>query len=623
MNRKPTSLQSLAYPRIPQRSTPTKSHSEDNDEMENLQNYDHVDSDKKSETNKTVIITDPLREKLLTGTYSTDDALDILENLGTGISNDNATRMAKANTDNLSNLRSPDLSRLETDELRGRAVLDMTINAILLGGESVDAIVKSCYDVNEYLRNVQVKRSGKEDIIDVYKRATEVILEPSWLIYEMRMKKDIREQMILSEDKYRRQFNERERASSTTSVSTTAETPPHSASDPTTPAPRVVLDRLGRSVSPSGTPTVSVFSSSVERLAHVKHMELYEKEKRAEWEEKFLEDHTRYEEVTYSNKQTAKDIETNELGLKRLQTTENLVMNLNTQLNIIVQKIKSAVQPYSSMVKRLSVNSVSVNDMIVVRPYDHDNLSGIYHLLLKEYGNANLNYFCTHLLRILSLNSTVQETENNPYAVAQRLDVMIKSWFDMRLDTFMTPDHLLTVALLKALAPDTEVRKESIQHTLEYAQRLDREADLKERPCLYVGMPLLSELVDSLKLRSDVTNEVVWAGTKSKQKPNPHPNTTSTDHMLERAALADEPSPVVPKDIVYRGPVTRDTNAWIITGKYNGRHPYTATPTQCSSCRHKPACFPYQCAKCSMWGHNKSECRQHTPNKPGGGAGQS
>ena len=73
MNRKHTSsLQSLAFPQ----KSPIKTNPDAIDEMDHNQNFDQ-----KSEAAKTVIITDPLREKLLTGTYTTDDAFEILENL--------------------------------------------------------------------------------------------------------------------------------------------------------------------------------------------------------------------------------------------------------------------------------------------------------------------------------------------------------------------------------------------------------------------------------------------------------------------------------------------------------------------------------------------------------------
>jgi hypothetical protein len=220
---------------------------------------------------------------------------------------------------------------------------------------------------------------------------------------------------------------------------------------------------------------------------------------------------------------------------------------------------------------------------------------------------------------ILSVTSTTTETENDPYAVVQRIDALLRMWFDLRLDEYMTQDHLFTVALLKSLAPDTQVRRDSVNFTLEYAKRLMDEPDLKDKPCMYIEMPLFTALAEKLKVRSESNQYSTSKASRVKVSTSSvsgGSHTKAVDRQLEQAAVAQEKPKAQDK---YYGVVTRADNAWI----KNGAYLYTATQQKCDKCPHTPKCASYQCYRCELWGHSKTECRQHIPNREGGGAGSS
>jgi hypothetical protein len=224
---------------------------------------------------------------------------------------------------------------------------------------------------------------------------------------------------------------------------------------------------------------------------------------------------------------------------------------------------------------------------------------------------------------LLSITATAEELATNPYVVAQRTDVKLKMWLDFKLEQFMTPDHLFTIANLKTLQGD--VRKDAMTRVLEKARQLEVEGADTEAALEYAGMPLYSALVRYEKTLSETST--FPSGNKVKSNVVAKPPTLSGSGALEQAAAASDSGPRRVAEGPYNYEVTREHDLWTSNLQFR----YTGTKAACPDCTARTgkhvgsACYSNRCTNCGYYGHRPAECK-HTLRPgftPGGGGKRS
>ena len=107
----------------------------------------------------------PLKTKLLHEEYTYDSTVEILIQWALGNSHDNAQRLSRSISDSLNTIQMSDLKKSvseNTDEQRGRALLEMIMNAIQQLGEGGVAVVKSNFQLSEFILSIQKDRNATE-----------------------------------------------------------------------------------------------------------------------------------------------------------------------------------------------------------------------------------------------------------------------------------------------------------------------------------------------------------------------------------------------------------------------------------------------------------------------------
>ena len=289
-----------------------------------------------------------------------------------------------------------------------------------------------------------------------------------------------------------------------------------------------------------------------------------------------------------------------------LQAQEIMFQEMRNQINMIVQKIKTAAQPHSFVRAQLETNVV-VNDETVERPWHTDSLCGIFHILHREYSTATFELFCTFLMDLLSITATADEIATNPYVVAQRTDAKLQMWIDFKFDEFMTRDHLFTIANLKTLQGDK--RKDAMTRVLEKAHQMRIESDPTDDTLEYTDMSLYSALV---RYERTVSETSTFPSSKGSGKDSAHtkPHPKDVGGALKQAAAAEVMGKKKRAEGKYNREVLRDEDLWTSQGNFR----YIALLHPCPECKKNfggahaaPRCYGGQCRACGYYGHIASQ----------------
>jgi hypothetical protein len=234
--------------------------------------------------------------------------------------------------------------------------------------------------------------------------------------------------------------------------------------------------------------------------------------------------------------------------------------------------------------------------------------------------------FCDYLMALMSETSSKDESHRNPQLQLKRMDKHLKTWLDMDLAKFMTPDHLFTICLLKSYHHDTNIRSEGVRHILEYSRRLETERILKTSVGEYANMPLYTELVrwiNDVHVKSMQFSSQLHTTRTSTVQSGSSTNTQAERKQsgMEQAAAANDNSfgsgkkgstritPPPSNSTHASGPydyeVLSNRNLYAKSG-----FKYQALINKCNQCPHQPKCFNRKCSKCNYYGHNEDDCCQ-------------
>ena len=246
--------------------------------------------------------------------------------------------------------------------------------------------------------------------------------------------------------------------------------------------------------------------------------------------------------------------------MRRQQVLEIFVSELQKQSNMVVQKHKTALMSYPFIRDKLAQN-VIVNGESVMQPLATENLSGIYALLQQEYNKITLGTFCDFLMALMSESSLRDESNKAPQTQLKRMDKRLKTWMDMDLLKFMTPDHLFTIFLLKSHHQDTVVISDCVRNILEYARRLESDRLLRSSVGEYANMHLYTELVrwlndvhvKSMQFSTPLTSSIASPVVHSSSSNNS--STDKKQYSMEQAAATSEDSFSSSKKIAPKPPL--------------------------------------------------------------------
>jgi len=575
---------------------------------------------------KSITSTNGLRNRSILREYTTEDCFNILSSMGLGYTPDQASKKAISLTENIKSVELLDPRKMTTgseklsDVQIGRNMFEAVRNMIAQGSEPLIATVKTNYPLEVFLSDIQSRMFELEESISQLEESYTEPVEPKTDRLTLRMDVDIQKK----DDELRlnayKDFQER---TSKNNVSQPTEPP-----KTRTRSRRINYDTTESEAEAEveGVPA-ETWPESVEYKFYQAEAELHVKKTTLKYKEDILLLYNKYDRQVEEKEQVTKQLRINRDNMRRQQVLEIFVSELQKQCNIVVQKLKTALMSYSFIREKLAQN-VIVNGESIVQPLATENLSGIYALLHQEYNKITMGAFCDYLMALMSESSSKDDSNRNPQLQLKRMDKHIKTWLDMDLEKFMTPDHLFTICLLRSYHPDTIIRSDGVRHILEYSRRLESDSFLKSSVGEYANMPLYTELarwINDVHVKSMQFSSSSNTNTTSNRHIHHVSTSSSTSDRrqsnMELAAAANDSSvsnvrkfsskiPAIPPNVTYAtgpydGEVLFNRNLYAKSG-----FRYQALLNRCVSCPHQPKCYSKKCSKCNYWGHNDNDCCQ-------------
>ena len=569
-----------------------------------------------------------LRGKLIEPHVLDDDEVRmIVGKVGIGCSLENISKLSRSTMDSIKQVEFVDPKKDNKDATRmqiGRAIYEFCVNMIIPCGEAVVTAIKYDFDINSEIELLARQKSAITDQIVNRKQSFMIVHKPDLSVVNARIDLAVGKHDLLLQHKYRGinavRINVQQAQAQVPGVQ---QSPPALATRSTS-RERDRKQQSEQQVVDGGhaLEEKESWEGSFEQEQYRRELQDYANRIKTDHLDKFFAQQDAWEGYEASRHAFEADLLRLEEEKKNLQALEIMYQEMRNQISTIVQKVKSAVQPHSFIREQLA-SQIVVNEKTLFQPIYSDNLCGIFHLLHREYSTATFELFCTFLMDLLSITATAEELATNPYVVAQRTDVKLKMWLDFKLEQFMTPDHLFTIANLKTLQGD--VRKDAMTRVLEKARQLEVEGADTEAALEYAGMPLYSALVRYEKTLSETST--FPSGNKVKSNVVAKPPTLSGSGALEQAAAASDSGPRRPAVGPYNYEVTREHDLWTSNLQFR----YTGTKAACPDCTARTgkhvgsACYSNRCTNCGYYGHRPAECK-HTLRPgftPGGGGKRS
>ena len=510
------------------------------------------------------------------------------------------------------------------EKVVGQALTDHVQNMIAQGGEAFVAAVKTNLDFDEFTSNLRGLIQGLDDDILKLEASKVDVDEPSEKIMDLELKHAILEERERLLEDYRGRFEARVQLHSAVRRSSS----PSRVKTPRSSGDHQDDEEDDQDVQPED------WEGSTEHMRCEVELDQFSSRTRDAMEKQYLKEFKLAREAKKNRAQAGVKIAEIKVSIVRTQVVEILVTEFKNLKTVIVNKIRGAIAEHSTLRTRLNQN-VLVCGAAIEAPYEYNNLSGMYQILLDTYSKASISFMCDYLLDLMSLEVSADNVERNPEVMLTKMAPKIKMYNDMRLSEYLTQDMITVVFTLKAYPQST--RQDILQHLYIELQARENDPGRAIRAESHPGMAMYSIVVNYIteilvKAKQFTPVEKVKDKEPWRQKVKP------TDPGLESAAYGQEYGSgggsgggfeKTPRDRkyatgVYRGEVTRAQSLWInIRGKDHQMREltYTATNHPCSDCTHKPKCFQGQCFKCGKYGHMDTQCRQHPSETSGGGGG--
>ena len=561
---------------------------------------------------RTVTSCDTLTQRLLNPKYySMEFTRNLINKSSHGYDVKTAAQKVKSVTSNIDAVSFQDPKKLAgqgekvTDAQVGRCLFESLTNMIVQGGEVFVAIVQTNFDLSEYIRGLRQEMSEAEESIRSIEMSIEEPVAINLTILEMKLEVKISEMEQKLHEHY---FGEFLKRTNQVTVPQVSKLRSHTRRQEAVTA-----------AESSAEESVEKWEDSVEQRQFDEDFIKFSHDATLQHKKSCIALHEAWERSRETKEKSQRQVTKFQAELVRKQVLEVLASEFTIQMNHIVQKLKTQLGPYTFIREKLAQNVV-INDVSVLQPLATDNLSGIFHILLKEYSQASLGFFCEYLISLLSETATNEEANTNPDAVVRKMDKHLKTWLQMDLDAYNTKDHLFTVSLLKAYPLGSKIRSEGVLKVLEFAHKLERDPDQSTTADEYPDMPIYNELVRVI--RTYTKSLAYGATTKSRTLTGGDTKITQDkDKVLETAAVASNEQTTSTGQTLVRGvhdrEVTRKDGLMTADGKFTYvAHLKAGGPTSSQAARH-------QCRKCKYFGHFDNQCHQKPlrVDRPDGGLG--
>jgi len=317
---------------------------------------------------------------------------------------------------------------------------------------------------------------------------------------------------------------------------------------------------------------------------------------------------------------------------------QQLANGYRDHLIAIAIQVRNAVQNYPEIIQKLRLQVIiEASGRVVNDPFSPQSpcIRAMYQTLCNEYRKANLVTTCQMLMTMFSR----KPPSGGVTAAVSQINEDLIIWDQMNLMQYMNKDKLFTIALLRTLPSDSEVRGEGVRRVIEYARQMENFGDYLHSD---EEMPLyrhLSSWINDVYMRSKPlisSSNTAGGGDKTqrtKDSRSQYESAAAATTFQGKTGGAEPPTApsastqarrIVKEDTLFPSEVTRDRNWFVSVPNKNNQineHPYTVTREDCAAClgikpggAHKPRCFLYNpCHKCKLYGHKAIVCHQRAP----------
>jgi hypothetical protein len=333
----------------------------------------------------------------------------------------------------------------------------------------------------------------------------------------------------------------------------------------------------------------------------------------------YLQAYERYE-ASRSLKYTLEGVVTEgENSIETQSKMLNLASLYQYLIACIVGKVQAAVNNFTDIKVKLQ-RRVRLSTGTIDDPFGANNLTGMLVILYRHYSKASMVRLNRSLMKLVSTENSLSESQNNPVKILGKMNKQMKNWKQMDLIKYLTLDNLFSIALVKSYHVDSEIRQKTMERLIADAEKIDTNGiDTNEATPLYNS---LSEYIENIFSQVKDLNNENFKGESSKKFGSSTVITASStptkpsgySRSYEKAAAAIETTEATE---FYDGEVLPDRNLHVTSRETGKRHTYTATKVACPKCSQTDKskkcspfhCFIRQCHKCKMWGHHQNECR--------------
>jgi len=525
----------------------------------------------------------------------------------------------KMNGINIDPQRNLILAESADETLVGSFIYQGVQSLIRQGGPTLKAIILTDFDVDGYITKKRQILNQLETDVQRLKEIDDTDMEaPDLNLHNLRKDHKIKKEQKKLREEFILMFGESMRTS---------------------------LPKSGvETRSSSKESTEITFESSPEYKEMIKAMKEIEDEISMEYDEEFLVNLAKFEELKKEKKVSKGKIEKLEYHKSQELVMELVLQGFQLALSKIGTMIKDAVKYHTTIASKLNDRvQLDQNKKTINGPLRDGNVAGLYQLLHNLYSKPSMVIFSRMLHELITVQPTAEEINNHPERVMLKFFELLKKWDAMGLYEFMTKDRLFTICMIKAYSSSTHLHLKMLEHLFEYIRSYEEGRVIISDHDLANATPFLDETSSWIRsytrsIKFDTKTELPAASTSdlAKKRPSNYPRNHPTGKQFDSAASAtasasasasaatdDEKRTVAwissytKAQHGYNRQVNRDEKLYVErpTGEV---FLYTATENPCPICQDKnktnrhpiPNCYQGKCSVCGLYGHNKVDCHQ-------------
>lgn len=309
---------------------------------------------------------------------------------------------------------------------------------------------------------------------------------------------------------------------------------------------------------------------------------------------------------------------------QRNNVLDAVIQSIIAAKTLIAKKVKGAVKDFPLLIEKLN-ERVPVHDGQVIKDsYNNDNLTGMYVILKRTYGEASLISVNSWLLNSLDLSVPFEVLKDKPEQGLNVILECLKEEEQIKLWEFMTKDIFFVSLLLRVYQSNHNLYSSIAHEAMRYIRQMELgQQPLDDSSADHKSMPIFSHLSSHIKDVVVKTKEFAKKGERQSGKASNNGGKYEKPQKgLELAASANE-KPNDNQNIKLRLNANMSFNREVLRSEMIGythangnQFLYTATKEACKQCVTKktqhsdPRCYTRSCKKCNLYGHTEPYCKQ-------------